>query len=104
MFVICVAARITLIMIFTVFLGVQYSVQYLVTFVVQHSKVFISVDLWAPQWNNLLIFREYNALCQEHIQDFLKGDSNSRHDFLKGISIAVCSLQKQEFRATALVN
>jgi len=50
---------------------------------VQHSKVsisFFSVDLQAPQWDNLLILKEYNALGQEHIQDFLKGDSNSRQE------------------------
>jgi len=50
---------------------------------------FVSVDLLAPQWDNLLILKEYNALFQEHLQDLLKGDSNSRQDFLKGISIAV---------------
>jgi len=27
------------------------------------------------QWNNM--YHSYNSLCQEHIQDFLKGDSNS---------------------------
>jgi len=38
----------------------------------------------------VVIFKEYNALCQEHIQDFfLTADK-----ILKGISIAVWSLQK----------
>jgi len=72
---------------------------------VQHSQVFISfvlVDLRAPQWDNLLIFKEYNTLCQENIQDFLKGDSNSRQDFFKGISMAIWSFQKQGCRDTAL--